>query len=96
MVACRSGRYRSPDRSYCNSGGDAFGGGSVALGCGGLVAAGVGGGNSKSTDRVGEGKGRFEGFFVFELSFALSLIFTPPISLGLSLTSGDVEVLMAD
>jgi hypothetical protein len=60
------------------------GGEEVGLGNGGFVAAGVAGGSSKSTDRVGEGNGSF---FVFEFSFALSLAlrFTLPTS-GVTLT----------
>jgi len=66
----------------------------VGFGSAGFVALGVGGGASESTDLVGEGNGRFEGFLVFEFSFALSLAlrFTPPMSFGLSLTSGATEV----
>ena len=61
------------------------------FGAGALVAVGAGGGSSVSTDRVGEGKG---GFLEFEFAFALSLAlrFTPPISSGLALGSGEAEV----
>lgn len=65
----------------------------MAFGSAGFVAWGDGGGGSTSTDRVGEGNGKFEGFLVFEFSFALSLElrFTPPMSPALSLTSGETE-----
>jgi hypothetical protein len=81
------------DKNYRNSGGDAFGGGSVGFACGGFVAVGEGSGGSASTCRVGEGKGKVA-FLVLEFSFALSLAlrFTPPMSFGLSLTSGETEV----
>jgi hypothetical protein len=80
-------------QTYRNSGGDVFGGGSVGFACGGFVAVGEGSGGSASTCRVGEGKGKVP-FLVFEFSFALSLAlrFTPPMSFGLSLTSGETEV----
>ena len=81
-------------KNYRSSGGDAFGGGSVGFACGGFVAIGEGSGGSASTDLVGEGNGRFDGFLVFEFSFTLSLalIFTPLLSFGLPLTSGESEV----
>ena len=59
----------------------------MALGCGVFVAAGDAGGRSKSTDLVGEGNGRFAGFRVLELSFALRF----PISFGV-VTSGEAAV----
>jgi hypothetical protein len=63
----------------------------VAFGSAGFVAWGDGGGGSASTDRVGEGNGKFEGFLVFEFALSLALRFTPPVSPGLSLTSGETE-----
>jgi hypothetical protein len=73
--------------------GDVLGGGTLGFGTGGLVALGDGCGGGSSADLVGEGEGA--GFFVFELSFALSLAlrFTPPISAGLSVAAGEAEVL---
>ena len=65
----------------------------MGFGSGGFVAAGVGPGSSGSTDRVGEGNGKFAGFPVLEFSFTLSLGVAPPISFGLTLTSGETAVL---
>ena len=65
----------------------------MGFACGGFVAIGEGSGGSASTDLVGEGNGRFDGFLVFEFSFTLSLAlrFTP-VPFGLSLTSGKTKV----
>ncbi len=75
-------------------GGELLGGATLGFGSGGLVAVGDGCGGSISTNRVGEGKGKVAGFFVFEFSFVLSLAlrFMPPISPGLSLVAGEAEV----
>ena len=65
----------------------------MGFGSGGFVAAGDGPGSSRSTDRVGEGNGKFAGFLVLEFSFTLSLGVAPPISFGLALASGETVVL---
>ena len=91
-MAFPHGGRQSRER-YGKPGVGAVVGATDGFGTGGLVAVGNCGGGSTSTARVDEGKGDGDGFPVFEFWFVFSLApgNAPPISIGLSLATGDAE-----
>ena len=78
-----------PVSDYSGSGVAALVGATDGLG-NGLVADGTGAGGS-STDFVGEGSGKLDGFPLFEFPFALLAFWFPLRSIGLSLSVGEAE-----